>query len=736
MGFLDNVKKIFDSGENKEVKPRNGTGKIDKVESVESISNNVNFNEKDEIQQQNSQDLINDEILDESTSNETRNFTYLNNLIHSGVKEIILDSDIVYGNEDEESRHGIKLNLDNLVIDGNGYTIDALRASEIFICDARNIVIKNITLKNGFSHQAGAINNQGELTIIKSSINNNEGKLAGGILNLGELTLDESVIAKNKAEHTGGILNFSGKLSITKSTIKENIGIGNKAISNNGGELTINKSRIIDNQIDTKTNFVNKARTVFVNKAIKARRDAVISNGGYLRISDSEILSNESKYIILNIEFSRIYNTIFKANESQYIIFNDNYEDNGLSSLGIFNCKFIENNAKASIVYNDGNLCSIENALFENNASHKNSNIITNKSNLTLNNLKIKDNGKNILNDDYIFIRNLSPQIESKIIGVGLAENIKDIKPQEEKFDFGYLDKKIHDNKTGEIILEEDIRFENYEMDYYEGGIELDMDNLVIDGKGHTIDGAKKSRIFLITGKNIKLKNIIFKNGFLYKDYDNLMNNQGGALKTNSNCSLTVENCKFLNNFSQDGGGAIHSKGNVDIIKSIFTSNTVKMFGGGGAINNDGNLSIRESTFTNNSAERYGGAICNKGEISLFDSTLTNNIAKVHIFKTSYGKGGAIYNKGKLTISNSSLSKNTAQISGGAIYNWKHNERYEPIITKQRGSEAMCYEGELIITESTLYNNTAEESDGAIYNEGKMNITDCDINKDSNNKNT
>ena len=52
------------------------------------------------------------------------NFTYLNDLIHSETKEIVLNTDIKL-NEKELStfRDGITLDVDNLIIDGNGFSI-------------------------------------------------------------------------------------------------------------------------------------------------------------------------------------------------------------------------------------------------------------------------------------------------------------------------------------------------------------------------------------------------------------------------------------------------------------------------------------------------------------------------------------------------------------------------------------------------------------------------------------
>ena len=51
------------------------------------------------------------------SNNNIKNFKCLDNLIHSGVKEIVLDSDIVLGS-DEESQYlnGIKLDVDDLVV--------------------------------------------------------------------------------------------------------------------------------------------------------------------------------------------------------------------------------------------------------------------------------------------------------------------------------------------------------------------------------------------------------------------------------------------------------------------------------------------------------------------------------------------------------------------------------------------------------------------------------------------
>ena len=170
MGFLDKVKKVFGSKEDVESQNSVNNEIIDEPTFTESIEkDNENFNDNEEIKSNDSVETpANEEVTDKPIPNDKiRNFKYLDDLIHSGVKEIILNSDIVLG-DDEESEYidGIKLDKDGLVINGNGFTVDARGKTRIFCCTGKNIIIKNITLKNGFAEKlGGAINKkEGSLT--------------------------------------------------------------------------------------------------------------------------------------------------------------------------------------------------------------------------------------------------------------------------------------------------------------------------------------------------------------------------------------------------------------------------------------------------------------------------------------------------------------------------------------------------------------------------------------------
>ena len=184
--------------------------------------------------------------------------------------------------------------------------------------------------------------------------------------------------------------------------------------------------------------------------------------------------------------------------------------------------------------------------------------------------------------------------------------------------DFKYLDGLIH--SEGEIVLESDIVLGEDEKLDYTDGIELDVDDLIIDGNGHTIYARGKTRIFKCTGENVTLKNITLKNGFSFEN--------GGAIAIEEDGDLTIVESTFTENKSNEDGGAIFNEEGILIVKnSMFSFNTAEDFGG--AINNWGELEVIESSFMNNEAN-FGAAIHNSEILkvieSSFDSLFMNEI--------------------------------------------------------------------------------------------------------------
>lgn len=654
-----------------------------------------------------------------------KGFEFFDKLIHSGVKKIVLDYDIElistrFTKEEKKYSNGILLDIDDMVIDGNGHSIDAKGKSRIFICTGKNITIKNITLKNGFAMpdhggnvNGGAIEiDGGSLHIYNSHLSNNVANKGGAIFKGGHSELDivDSTFSNNLAnDGDGGAISVPlGVLNVNGSTFSNNIAKNyGGAIYITNANFKIQKCMFSDNKAEYGGAVSDYGRIPFIpapiiyedvsniNESIFSNNAAVNEGGAIhsrdeLNINDSKLISNDSSEgaAIYSQGHTKVLNCIISNNKSQADIiinhdslqifgseFKDNKSDNLIynkSNLTVFNCKFLGNDVDDAVIFNSDNYCTIEKSIFENNLFNENSKNIFNNGDLTLINPKIKDECKSVFNDEYIFIKQQSPNLLSQICGDGVVEVDMDIIPDDDKFDFGYLDKKIHENPTNEIILESDICLENYEKEFYEGGIDLDIDDLVIDGNGKTIDGANKSRIFVITGKNITLKNIIFKNGQSYQNYDNKLNNHGGALRINQGANLTIINCKFIDNKSDKYGAAISNRGVLNISKSNLCNHKTDTHGGF-IYNVYGVLKIFESMISHNTAKWKGGAIYNRyGNLTISKSTLSDNsVGGVSPGGFSEcGFGGAIYNQeGNLIISECILSSNIAKSDGGAIYN-------------------------------------------------------------------
>ncbi|WP_405272638.1 hypothetical protein [Methanobrevibacter sp.] len=135
--------------------------------------------------------------------------------------------------------------------------------------------------------------------------------------------------------------------------------------------------------------------------------------------------------------------------------------------------------------------------------------------------------------------------------------------------------------------------------------VNINTDNITIDGKNHAIT-SNREQIFNITGDNITLKNITFKNA--HPD-------QAGGAIYNRNGKLRIIECNFINNHSaRDNGGAIYNENGSVIIDSCdFRSNTARF---GGAIYNKKTMTVMFSNFSNNNSSK-GPSIFNASDLTL-----------------------------------------------------------------------------------------------------------------------
>lgn len=257
---------------------------------------------------------IEDEKADDmKPANEVQNFKYLDNLIHSGKKEIVLNCDIV-ADEDEQLQYltGITIDVDGLTLDGNGHTIDGANTTRIFKNTSHNVIIKNLRLENGgmlYSSKlntAGAIYNEGELSvqdcIFKSNISREDG---GTILNSysGILTINNTLIEGGNAGDGAGAIFNMGILKITNSKVHNN-----SSKWNYGGAIYNTKEMVIQN-----TSFKNNTNH---GRDISDR----FWRNMFVGIEYSDDIYNSGKATLVDVEFDTpsisIYNKgLFATNK-------------------------------------------------------------------------------------------------------------------------------------------------------------------------------------------------------------------------------------------------------------------------------------------------------------------------------------------------------------------------------------------------------------------------------------
>ena len=209
---------------------------------------------------------------------------------------------------------------------------------------------------------------------------------------------------------------------------------------------------------------------------------------------------------------------------------------------------------------------------------------------------------------------------------------------------------KIVFNKVSSIILKEELP-------------EISCAVTIDGGKdGVTIDAEGKRRIFMIVRNEITTE-VSFSNLTLTGGYSD---DAGGAIDCSFEfCSISINDCIFKNNKSEERGGAIYSRSFVNIDNCVFNGNESNW---GGAIYGVSSIRIQLSIFEKNKALN-GGAIVGEypSGIYITDCVFSNNEAYEDGEYGAIGKGGAIFAQ-YLHVFNSLFVKNKANGRGGAFH--------------------------------------------------------------------
>lgn len=187
-----------------------------------------------------------------------------------------------------------------IIIEGNGFAISGMDRFRHFNIDSGALTIRNLTLTEGHHAAWGGsiLLRAGELTIDESRISDNSAA-SNGILTIlsGQAMINGSVFSGNE----GGVIDNNGSLTITRSSFRRNVGSSGGAITNRGS-LRLTGSAIKENHATVLGGAIfNRGALIISHSRISENgTSGALSTGpiyqaqGALTITDSVIADNEA----------------------------------------------------------------------------------------------------------------------------------------------------------------------------------------------------------------------------------------------------------------------------------------------------------------------------------------------------------------------------------------------------------------------------------------------------------
>ena len=704
---------------------------------------------------------------------EIKTFTDLQKAINMVEGDIYLSSNVtMLASEADNFVNGIVVDhLVNLKCDG--FTINANNLGRIFnvTSTADKLNIYNANLINGNADIGGAIYNTGSVYAYNTNfINNTAATMGGAVFNNGTLTIQKCIVDNNDitkrtssdSEDYGGaaIYNwYDSTLFIKNSTISNNLknykngdyvvgavtSLGKTIISQNS--YFVNNSGRWGGAITTSGSSLpgKKVNELSISDSTFSKNGGLYGAGIFIQGSKFSITScvfdsntasgkgnmtpndnNGAAIEVTNTDKAitgTISKTKFTNNKAQY----GGAIDICAGTIKIINSKFINNSA------------DVEGGAIDINAANGNPKVTISSSNFINNSAPVGGaicNVHDLTVKGSTFIDN-TPNTIFNWVGAGgnLNLNIRTFTDLQNAI--GLV--------TGTLTLNQNIAMTAKEAADFTNGITITKD-IVIDGKGHTIDAKNLGRIFSIgEGFTVTLTNATLINGKA---------TEGGAIYNDG--SLTLSDVKLSDNAADGYGGAVFNNGHLVVGNSVFDSNDIVNRGsasvdyGGAAIYNwkEGTLKVTNSNFTNNiknykNGDNLVGAITTIGNATVSGSNFVNNSGRW---------GGAISatgaelrkNSSTLTVSNTIFKDNSA-LYAGAVYIWGSNYNIADCVFDNNtafGKGNMTPNnnngGALVVSQvsrfnepitgtisgSKFTNNKAQYGGAAYFNKGFVTITD------------
>ena len=546
--------------------------------------------------------------------------------------EFNLDSNILISGMDDGD-----VELDELTVDGNGHVIenDCLKLLKI-----NRLTLKNVNFENKINGLS-SIHVGESLEIINCRIDGLRIKNFAGRVIIENSIFDGNFEGSRYRNEDVLIKNDEGVVDI-RNTLFSNL----KPIwliENNMGKAKIEKSNFV--KISPSSHNLLRNHGELYLKECSFDDNRAKSHGGVIyNGEDGKTVLEDCSFKKTTTDFQNyggaIYNEGFLTSVNCRFLENHCQRYGGAISnngeLHLKDCEFTDNatDLEASAIHNSGTL-GVDGCQFKGKQEH----VIVNNGEITLKNLEIEKHHKILTSHNIHISEDDKNLLKDQILIVGHAKDLIDL---------------IHSGKK-------EIRLNTY---FYASHVDIDVDDLIIDGNGNTINGELSSIIFKIKADNVVLKNIIFKNVEWFKG--------DGSAIVNYDNTLKIENCTFEKNIGENGAAIYNETGQITIIDSIFKKNVADYDADGGSIFNlDGNIYLDNCKFAGNEAGYCGGAIYNKnGFIDVYNCDFTDNCCRYLGETLMIWYGGAIYNKnGEINVDECNFTGNSASGPGDAIFN-------------------------------------------------------------------
>lgn len=311
---------------------------------------------------------ISDEDVLSTTDNEVLSvpgsFSSLNNKLNYGGLNVSLTDDYVCNPGENDI---VVYGRNNLVVEGNGRVIDFNNQPARLVIYSNNVILNNLTFKNGASVALYCIGSNCNLTNC-NFINNNGNQAAATIWAVSNGVI-ENVTYINNTAGTAGAMAVVGS-----NNLLNNVTFINNSASVCGG-LGIGLGTGAKGNRVTNSRFIN-------NTAIGGQQAEVqnADNGGF-----AGAFYNDADGTVVE-------NTLFKGNNASYGSGGGFYTINARNVL-VNNCSFIDNyGIYAGGVYINGAEVLLNNSYFENNEAYDGAGLTMKGSDNTIANSTFKNN--------------------------------------------------------------------------------------------------------------------------------------------------------------------------------------------------------------------------------------------------------------------------------------------------------------------------------------------------------